>query len=116
MVAEWFRAQAISSREEGDVGSSPSLAKIPFSDEIFLNNSRVEGYFNGELGVYKIWLLLVLLVLRLGLAINRIPHFGVWSALAPALKFRGVWITAPALTPALHLLLQKPNFVKVKKN
>ena len=46
------------------------------------------------------------------LAINRTPHFGVWSALTPTLKFRGVWITAPALTPALHLLLQKPNFVK----
>ena len=41
MVAEWFRAPAISSREEGDVGSSPSPAKIPFSDEFFLNNSRV---------------------------------------------------------------------------
>ena len=41
MVAEWFRAPAISSREEGDVGSSPSPAKITFSDEIFLNNSRV---------------------------------------------------------------------------
>ena len=36
----------------------------------------------------------------------------MWSALTPALKFRGVWITAPALTPALHLLLQKRNFVK----
>ena len=46
------------------------------------------------------------------LAINCTPHFGVWSALAPALKFRGVWITAPALTPALHQLLQKPNFCK----
>ena len=43
MVAEWFRAPVISSREEGDVGSSPSPAKIPFSDEIFLNNSRVES-------------------------------------------------------------------------
>ena len=41
MVAEWFRAPAISSREEGDVGSSPSPAKIPFSDENFLDNSRV---------------------------------------------------------------------------
>ena len=48
----------------------------------------------------------------LNLVINRTPHFGVWSALAPALKFRGVWITAPALTPALHLHLQTPNFVK----
>ena len=48
------------------------------------------------------------------LVINRTPHFGVWSALAPTLKFRGVWITAPTLTltPALHLLLQKPNFLK----
>ena len=35
----------------------------------------------------------------------------MWSAL----KFRGVWIIAPALTPALHLLLQKQNFVN-KKN
>ena len=42
MVAEWFRASAITSCEEGDVGSSPSPAKIPFSDEIFLNNSRVD--------------------------------------------------------------------------
>ena len=41
MVAEWFRAPAISSREEGDVGLSPSPAKITFSDEIFFNNSRV---------------------------------------------------------------------------
>ena len=46
------------------------------------------------------------------LAINRTPHFGVWSALTPTLKFRGVWITAPTLTPALHLLLQKPIFLK----
>ena len=37
MVAEWFRAPAITSREEGDVGPS----KISFPDEIFLNNSRV---------------------------------------------------------------------------
>ena len=45
--------------------------------------------------------------------INRTPHFGVWSALAHALNFGGVWITAPAL----HLLLQKQNFVNfVKKN
>ena len=36
MVAEWFRAPAISSREEGDVSSSPNPAKITFSDEIFL--------------------------------------------------------------------------------
>ena len=42
VVAEWFRAPEISSREEGEVGSSLSRAKIPFSDEIFLNNSRVE--------------------------------------------------------------------------
>ena len=42
MVAEWFRAPAISSREVGDVGSSPSPAKIPFSYEFFLNNSRVQ--------------------------------------------------------------------------
>ena len=41
MVAEWSRAPANSFREEGDVGSSPSPAKITFSDEIFLNNSRV---------------------------------------------------------------------------
>ena len=41
MVAELSRAPAISSRKQGDVGTSPSLAKIPFSDEIFLNNSRV---------------------------------------------------------------------------
>ena len=41
-MAEWFRAPAISSREVGDVGSSPSPAKIPFSDEFFLNNSRVD--------------------------------------------------------------------------
>ena len=37
MVAEWFRAPAITSCEEGDVG----LSKIPFPDEIFLNNSIV---------------------------------------------------------------------------
>ena len=43
MVAEWFRAPAISSREEGDVGLSPGPAKIPFSDEFFLNNSRVQS-------------------------------------------------------------------------
>ena len=42
MVAEWYRAPAISSREQGDVGSSPSSIKILFSDENFLNNSRVE--------------------------------------------------------------------------
>ena len=42
VVAEWSRAPANSSREEGDVGLSPSPAKITFSDEIFLNNSRVE--------------------------------------------------------------------------
>ena len=41
MVAEWSRAPAISTREQGDVGSSPSPIKIPFSDEKFLNNSRV---------------------------------------------------------------------------
>ena len=40
----------------------------------------------------------------LNLVINRTPHFGVWSAL----NFGGVWITAPAL----HLLLQKQNFLK----
>ena len=42
MVAEWSRAPANSSREEGDVGSSPSPTKITFSNEIFLNNSRVD--------------------------------------------------------------------------
>ena len=42
MVAEWSIALAISSCEQGDVGLRPSLAKIPFSDEIFLNNSRVD--------------------------------------------------------------------------
>ena len=42
MVAEWSRAPANSSREEGYVGLSPSPAKITFSDEIFLNNSRVK--------------------------------------------------------------------------
>ena len=52
--------------------------------------------------------------LHLGLAINRTTHFGVWSALTPTLKFRGVWIIVPALTPALHLLLQKPIFLKKK--
>ena len=36
-VAEWFKALAISSRKEGDVGSSPSPAKIHFSDENFLS-------------------------------------------------------------------------------
>ena len=41
MVAEWSRAPAIYSHEQGDVGSSPSPAKIIFSDENFLNNSRV---------------------------------------------------------------------------
>ena len=41
IVAEWSRAPANSSREEVDVGSSPSPAKITFSDEIFLDNSRV---------------------------------------------------------------------------
>ena len=41
MVAEWSRAPANSSREEGYVGSSPSPAKITFSDEIFFNNSRL---------------------------------------------------------------------------
>ena len=44
MVAEWSRALAISSREQGDVGSSPSSIKILFSDENFLNNSRVHSY------------------------------------------------------------------------
>ena len=41
MVAEWSRALAISSCEQGDVGLSPSSIKILFSDENFLNNSRV---------------------------------------------------------------------------
>ena len=50
------------------------------------------------------------------LAINRTPHFGVWSALAPTLNFGGVWITAPALTSALHLLLKKPNISNFVKN
>ena len=49
MVAEGSRAPANSSREEGDVGSSPSPAKIAFSDEIFLNNSRV-GLCQNRLG------------------------------------------------------------------
>ena len=35
------------------------------------------------------------------IAIKRTPHFGVWSALASAVNSRGVWITAPALTPTL---------------
>ena len=43
MVAEWSKALVISSREQGDVGLSPYPAKIPFSDENFLNNSRVES-------------------------------------------------------------------------
>ena len=43
MVTEWSRAPANSSREEGDMGSRPSPAKISFSDEFFLNNSRVHG-------------------------------------------------------------------------
>ena len=43
MVAEWSRAPAISSREQGDVGSSPSSIKILFSDEISLDNSRVQS-------------------------------------------------------------------------
>ena len=42
MVAEWSRAPANFSREEGDVGLSPSPAKITLSDEFFLNNSRVQ--------------------------------------------------------------------------
>ena len=41
MVAEWSRAPTISSRKQGDVCSSPNPAKIPFSDENFLDNSRV---------------------------------------------------------------------------
>ena len=41
MVAEWSRALANYSHEQGDEGSSPSPAKIIFSDENFLNNSRV---------------------------------------------------------------------------
>ena len=41
MVAEWSRAPAIASRKQGDVGLSPCPAKIPFSDENFLNNSIV---------------------------------------------------------------------------
>ena len=41
MVGEWSRAQAIYSHEQGDVSSSPSPAKILFSDENFLDNSRV---------------------------------------------------------------------------
>ena len=49
MVAEWSSAPAISSCEEGDVGSSPSPDKISFSDEIFLNNSRV-GLCQNRLG------------------------------------------------------------------
>ena len=41
MVAQWSRAPVVSSREQGDVGLSPSSIKILFSDENFLNNSRV---------------------------------------------------------------------------
>ena len=41
-MAEWSRAPTNSSREEGDVGLSPSPAKITLSDEFFLNNSRVQ--------------------------------------------------------------------------
>ena len=44
MVAEWSKAPANSSREEGDVGLSSSPAKLSFSDEIFLNNSRVSCF------------------------------------------------------------------------
>ena len=43
-MAEWSRAPTNSSHEEGDVGSSRSPAKISFSDEIFLNNSRVSCF------------------------------------------------------------------------
>ena len=60
MVAEWFRAPAISSRKEGDVGSSPSPTKIPFSDEIFLNNSRVRPLEADELGLKLFQMKLVL--------------------------------------------------------
>ena len=42
MLAEWSRAPAISSREQNDVVLSHSPTKIPFSDENFLNNSRVD--------------------------------------------------------------------------
>ena len=42
VVAEWSRAPANFSREECDVGLSPSPAKITLSDEFFLNNSRVQ--------------------------------------------------------------------------
>ena len=42
VVVEWSRAPAISFRKQGDVGLSLSPAKIPFSNEIFLNNSRVD--------------------------------------------------------------------------
>ena len=49
MKAEWSRAPAISSREQGDVSSSLCPAKIPFSDEIFLNNSRVASSLDGPL-------------------------------------------------------------------
>ena len=60
MVAEWSRAPANSSREEGDVGSSPSPAKITFSDEIFLNNSRVCPLEADELGLKLFQMKLVL--------------------------------------------------------
>ena len=43
----------------------------------------------------------------------------MWSAHAPTLNIGGVRITAPTLTPALHLFLKKQNFVKkknIKKN
>ena len=43
------------------------------------------------------------------LAINRTLHFGVWSALTPALNIRCVRITAPAL----HLLLKKKQIFKI---
>ena len=54
-------APANSSREEGDVGSSPSPAKIPFSDEFFLNNSRVHASqrWKKPLNLYKMGLVKV---------------------------------------------------------
>ena len=59
---------------------------------------------------------IILLILKPNLAINRTPNFGVWSTLATALNFGGVWITAPTLKPALHLLLKKPNISNFVKN
>ena len=49
-MAEWFRALTISSREEGDVGLSPSLAISFQPPHSILKDQKFQINFNERLG------------------------------------------------------------------